>query len=82
MKFPFLPAVLLALALLGGLLGVGLLLLIRSSITLLLPSLPLTLHPLYLLLALLCSALVGLLAGISPALRAMGQDPIVALRGE
>lgn len=71
-----------ALALLGGLLGVGLLLLIRSSITLLLPSLPLTLHPLYLLLALLCSALVGLLAGISPALRAMGQDPIVALRGE
>ena len=64
------------------LLGLGLLLAIQKLLSLLLPDLPLTLHPLYLLLALLCSALVGLAAGIAPALRAMGQDPVVALRGE
>ena len=71
-----------ALALLGGALGVTLLLTIRQLLTLLLPTLPLTVHPLYLLLALLCSALVGLAAGIAPALRAMRQDPVVALHGE
>ena len=71
-----------ALALLGGALGVSLLLAIRQLLALLLPTLPLTVHPLYLLLALLCSALVGLAAGIAPALRAMRQDPVVALHGE
>ncbi|MBP8173094.1 MAG: ABC transporter permease [Aeromonadaceae bacterium] len=71
-----------ALALCGGLLGLTLLLLLKLALGLLLPGLPLTLHPLYLLLALLCAAIVGLLAGITPALRAMAQDPIAALRGE
>ena len=41
----------LSLALLGGALGVALLLTIRQLLALLLPSLPLTVHPLYLLLA-------------------------------
>jgi putative ABC transport system permease protein len=71
-----------ALALLGGAFGIALLLSIQKLLALLLPALPLTLHPLYLILALLCSALVGLSAGIAPALRAMRQDPVVALRGE
>jgi len=70
------------LALAGGLLG--LLLLLGASLLTgwLLPALPLALHPLYLLLALAGSALVGLLAGVAPALRAVRLDPVVALRGD
>ncbi|WP_439842806.1 ABC transporter permease, partial [Aeromonas taiwanensis] len=70
------------LALAGGLLG--LLLLFAASLLTgwLLPALPLALHPLYLLLALAGSALVGLLAGVAPALRAVRLDPVVALRGD
>lgn len=70
------------LALAGGLLG--LLLLLGASLLTgwLLPALPLALHPLNLLLALAGSALVGLLAGVAPALRAVRLDPVVALRGD
>ena len=71
-----------ALALLGGGMGITLLLAIRQLLAITLPSLPLTVHPMYLLLALLSSALVGLAAGVAPALRAMRQDPVVALHGE
>ena len=71
-----------ALALLGGGMGITLLLAIRQLLAMVLPSLPLTVHPTYLLLALLISALVGLAAGVAPALRAMRQDPVVALHGE
>ncbi len=51
------------LALLGGAMGLALLGGLKLLLTLLAAGLPLTLHPFYLLLALGCSALVGLLAG-------------------
>lgn len=70
------------LALLGGAMGLTLLGGLKLLLTLLAAGLPLTLHPLYLLLALGCSALVGLLAGVAPALRAVRLDPVVALRGD
>lgn len=73
-------AMLLALA--GGGLGLLLLFIVQQLLHSLLPALPLTIQPLYLLLALLVSALVGLLAGFAPAWRASHQDPVVALRGE
>ncbi|MNO64194.1 Macrolide export ATP-binding/permease protein MacB [compost metagenome] len=70
------------LALLGGAMGLALLGGLKLLLALLAAGLPLTLHPLYLLLALGCSALVGLLAGVAPALRAVRLDPVVALRGD
>lgn len=70
------------LALLGGAMGLALLGGLKLLLALLAAGLPLSLHPLYLLLALGCSALVGLLAGVAPALRAVRLDPVVALRGD
>lgn len=70
------------LALLGGLLGLllwGLLALILHGLW---PGLPLDWQARYLMLALGFSALVGLTAGLLPALRAMGLDPVAALRDE
>ncbi|MGL5303540.1 MAG: ABC transporter permease [Aeromonas sp.] len=70
------------LALLGGAMGLALLGAVTLLVNLFAQGFPLTLHPLYLLLALGCSALVGLLAGVAPALRAVRLDPVVALRGD
>lgn len=70
------------LALLGGAMGLALLGGLKLLFALLAAGLPLSLHPLYLLLALGCSALVGLLAGVAPALRAVRLNPVVALRGD
>ncbi|MCD8548521.1 MAG: ABC transporter permease [Aeromonadaceae bacterium] len=70
------------LALLGGLLGVllwGLLALILHGLW---PGLPLDWQLHYLLAALGFSALVGLFAGLLPAVRAMGLDPVAVLRDE
>lgn len=71
-----------ALSVMGGTLGLVLLGLCRLAILLISPDLPLVIHPLYLFLALLLSAIVGFISGLLPAWRAMRQDPVEALRGE
>jgi putative ABC transport system permease protein len=71
-----------ALAMLGGLLGLALLALLVVLLHLGAPDLPLSPQPLYLLGAMLLSGLVGVLAGIFPAWQASNVDPIEALREE
>ncbi|MDX1593397.1 MAG: ABC transporter permease [Gammaproteobacteria bacterium] len=71
-----------ALAALGGLLGLllgvgGVLL-----IALLLPALPVALSPFYLALAEAIAVTIGLAAGVLPARRAAGMEPVRALRAE
>jgi len=70
------------LATLGGLLGLLILGLLVLLLALGVPGLPLSPQPLYLLAAMLLSALVGAVAGIWPALQAARVDPIEALRAE
>lgn len=71
-----------ALSLLGGVLGVVLLFLITGLLQLILPALPVVFNVLFLGLALFISALIGLLAGVVPAISAAGLDPIQALHEE
>ncbi|MBV2133391.1 ABC transporter permease [Pseudomonas sp. MAP12] len=73
-------AVLLSLA--GGLLGLLLLAVLLGALHLAVPDLPLRPQPLFLLLALLLSALVGILAGLAPARHAAHLHPVDALRSE
>jgi putative ABC transport system permease protein len=73
-------AVLLALA--GGLLGVGLVVGLIVLAGVLAPGIPLALNAGYLLLALGLSMLVGLLAGIIPAMHAARLDPVASLHAE
>jgi len=70
------------LALLGGLLGLLLLLALTGLFQLFLPSLPLTFNLFFLGLALFISAVIGLIAGVVPALQAANLDPIKALHEE
>lgn len=70
------------LALLGGVMGLVIVLFVFISVQTVAPDLPLTLHPVYLLLSLLLSCAVGLTAGIVPARLAASQNPIEALRAE
>jgi putative ABC transport system permease protein len=72
----------LLLALVGGLFGLLLMALLLGVLALAIPALPISLSPFYLLLALLLAAVVGLLAGVSPAWRAAGLNPVDALQQE
>ncbi len=69
-------------SLLGGIIGLTLLAVIAAALALLVPALPLALHPFFLTLALFASAFIGLLAGVMPAYSASRLNPIDALRAE
>ena len=69
-------------SLLGGVIGLALLAAIAAVLSLFIPALPLALHPFFLILALLASAVIGLLAGVVPAYHASRLNPIDALRAE
>ena len=80
MGFFLLQAALLATA--GGAFGVGAGLGIIAALRLLVPGLPISTPPEYVLAALALSFAVGMLSGILPARRAASLDPIEALRAE
>ncbi|PHR50298.1 MULTISPECIES: ABC transporter permease [unclassified Cycloclasticus] len=70
------------LALMGGLLGLVLLFMLTGLLQLFLPGLPITFNLLFLGLALVMSAVIGLIAGVVPAGQAANLNPINALHEE
>lgn len=66
----------------GGVLGLLAVFVLIGLLHAVSPGLPVALEPVYLLLSILLSTLIGLLAGIAPALRAAALNPIDALRNE
>lgn len=70
------------LALLGGLAGVLAMMVIVMGLGIAVPGLPLSPQPLYIVIALLVSGLIGLVAGVAPARHAARLDPIESLRTE
>lgn len=70
------------LALVGGMVGILVSGFALGGLALALPTLPIQLDPFYLLLALLLSALVGLISGVLPARRAARLNPVLALQSE
>jgi putative ABC transport system permease protein len=71
-----------ALAVLGGAAGVALGLGVGVLLRLLVPALPVETPMRFVVAALVVSAVTGLVAGVAPARRASGLDPIEALRAE
>jgi putative ABC transport system permease protein len=68
--------------LIGGIGGVVTVALVTVMLQLFLPGLPIALKPEIVTVALLVSMVVGLMAGVRPALNATRLSPIDALRGE
>lgn len=66
----------------GGLIGVGAAMVIVYIIEIFLPGLPIEIAWQYVSLALLLAIVIGLLAGITPAIHAAGMRPLEALRAE
>jgi putative ABC transport system permease protein len=71
-----------ALSVAGGLLGLLVVAILVLAVKQLAPNVPLEVQPFYVLVALLTSALIGLVAGMAPAIRAAGLNPVDALRSE
>jgi putative ABC transport system permease protein len=70
------------LAVLGGLMGLAAGLGLAQVLRLVVPALPVETPVLYAALAVGVSGLIGLAAGVAPALRASRLDPVEALRAE
>lgn len=71
-----------AISLVGGLLGLCIVMLLVFGLSFVAPDLPIRVQPIYLLLSLAMSCGIGLLAGISPAMRAADLNPVDALRSQ
>lgn len=71
-----------ALSAVGGGSGAGLALVAAGGLGVLAPRLPVEVTPLYVGLAVVLAVLIGLLAGVGPALRAARLKPLDALRAE
>lgn len=72
----------LVLSLVGGLVGVGLGIIVVQLITIVVPGLPVQLAWGYIAVAFAVSLLIGLLAGVVPAMKAARLQPLEALRTE
>lgn len=72
----------LAISVFGGFLGVGVGVLVIQLIGTVLPALPVELAWFYMLLALIISLLIGVAAGVFPAIKAARLEPLEALRTE
>jgi putative ABC transport system permease protein len=66
----------------GGIAGIGATVLLIYVTKLFMPAFPLEVAWLYIVMALLLAGLIGVIAGITPAMRAAGMHPLEALRAE